>query len=291
MVAALLTLRADGGPDREAPRAVDELSARCWALGCRGIEEIDGTLRVGFDDLETAVTAAAVLADRVVHPPETVPEPLAGWTAPMEAVRTGPFRVQPVDAGSTTDEDAPISLSLDPGLAFGSGSHPSTRVALSLLAEPGVGGRAGERVLDVGTGTGVLAIAAARLGARSVRAIDSDPAAVTAATANVARNRVGDEVEVVPIAAEDLARDVDEAYDLVLVNLTIDGHESVAPTLTSRLGRSGSLIASGVLVGDQETRLGDCYADLVIASRCEIDGWVGLTLTHPDSGSSRRPRS
>lgn len=290
MVTAILTLRAGGGPGREDQLVADELSTRCWALGCRGIEETDGTIRVTFDDLEAATTAAAVLAEHVASPPEQITDPLAGWTAPMEAVRVGMFRVQPADPEATAEEDAPILLSIDPGRAFGSGSHPSTRAALALLADPGVGDLVGKRVLDAGTGTGVLAIAAARLGAGPVRAVDTDPAAVEAATANVDRNRVGHRVEVDRIAAEDLDPGLDEAYDLILVNLTIDGHEAVASSLTARLGRSGSLIASGVLIGDQETRLGHCYADLVGAARVEIDGWVGLTLSHPGPVSTPRPR-
>lgn len=130
-----------------------------------------------------------------------------------------------------------IVIDLSPGLAFGTGQHQSTRLALKLLAQTEV---AGKTILDLGTGSGILAVAAAKLGASSVHAVDIDPLAVEAAQETARRNAVSDTVTV---AEGSIPKD--QHYDLVLANLTADLLQHLAQDLAA--ATNGSLIASGFL--------------------------------------------
>jgi ribosomal protein L11 methyltransferase len=253
---------------------IGDLSARCWLLGCTGIEEQAGSILVTFPDLATALAAGAALGWPLTGPAIEVTDPLRDWVAPMDTVTAGRFEIRPADQrpADRPDRAEPESrvMTIDPGRAFGSGSHPSTRAALELLGR----GRPPTHVLDVGTGTGILAIAAAAIGASSVRAIDVDPVAITCARANVIANGVETVVEVddAPIGT------IDARFDMALVNLTIDIHEAVAADVTERLDHRATVIAAGVLVGDQQSRLERAYPTLVAADRCDVGEWVALRL-------------
>lgn len=134
-----------------------------------------------------------------------------------------------------------VVIDLAPGLAFGTGQHQSTRLALALLAES-MAEHTARNVLDVGTGSGILAVAAAKLGAESVTAVDIDPVAVAAARDAARRNGVADRVQVlqgsVPTAAQ---------YDLVLANLTADLLQGLAGEIAAAAGSEGRIVASGFL--------------------------------------------
>ncbi len=136
-----------------------------------------------------------------------------------------------------------IVIRLDPGMAFGSGLHPSTQLCLVALEERV---RSGAAVADVGTGSGILAIAAARLGAVSVVAIDDDATAVGVAAANVAGNGVADRVTVVE---GDLLSPLSSPVDLLLANLTADALAQIAAAVPSRLRPGGLIVASGIIEG------------------------------------------
>jgi ribosomal protein L11 methyltransferase len=135
-----------------------------------------------------------------------------------------------------------VVLDLDPGMAFGTGVHPTTRLCLVLLEKHL---RAGTRVLDLGTGSGILAIAAAKLGAAQVDAVDLETTAVRVATENVARNGVA---SVVRVYQGDAARALDAVrYDLVLANINLRVIQPLLPILAPRLAELGCAILSGVL--------------------------------------------
>jgi ribosomal protein L11 methyltransferase len=146
-----------------------------------------------------------------------------------------------------------VVLTLDPGMAFGTGTHPSTRMCLQLLeAEL----RPGERVLDVGTGSGILAVAAAKLEARSVVALDVEWQAVVSATSNARSNGVVERVQAYQGELAAVARRA--AWDLVLVNI-------LAPVITQLieerglleyLAPAGRLILSGI-IGEQAAAVED----------------------------------
>ncbi len=184
-----------------------------------------------------------------------------------------------------------VVLALDPGMAFGTGLHPTTRLclaALESLADRGVLERGGadggpSRVLDVGSGSGILSIAAARLGARSVLAVDVDPIAVAASTANARRNRLARVIR----AREGSAPSGEGPFDVVLANLIASLLITLADGLAADLGPGGTLIASGIFL----TREADVVEALAargldVANRWAEGDWVALELHGPSADSA-----
>jgi len=161
-------------------------------------------------------------------------------------------------------------LRLDPGLAFGTGTHPTTRMCLRWIAGRGVGGDWG-RVLDYGCGSGILAIAAAKHGAADVDAVDIDEAAVQAtgdnAHANGVHLRAG-----LPDAASG-------AYQVVLANILATPLKMLAPLLSAHVAPGGSLVLAGILAR-QADELKAAYAPyLSLQVADEEDGWILMTAT------------
>ena len=146
--------------------------------------------------------------------------------------------------------DGEVVIDLAPGLAFGTGQHQSTRLALALLAET-MAEHTAQHVLDVGAGSGILAIAAAKLGAETVTAVDIDPIAVDAARDAARRNGVADRVQAlegsVPTAAQ---------YDLVLANLTADLLHGFAAEIAAATASEGRIVASGFLTARSDDVVG-----------------------------------
>jgi ribosomal protein L11 methyltransferase len=156
-------------------------------------------------------------------------------------------------------------------MAFGTGGHATTRLCLEALARH-VHGR--ERVLDLGTGSGVLAIAAAKLGAREIVALDTDPVACRVARDNVRRNRVGRRVRVRHGALAACAAD---AFDLAVANLTARDVVDVLPDLARRVRPGGLLILSGLLRGQASpARRAARAAGFGPATARHRAGWVAL---------------
>jgi ribosomal protein L11 methyltransferase len=144
----------------------------------------------------------------------------------------------------TWDDSPPppdaVVIELDPGMAFGSGLHPSTQMCLEVLERRL---RPGMVVLDVGAGSGILAVAAAKLGASRVRAIDADPVAVAVARENVVHNGVA---PIVGVEEGDLLDGVRDAADIIAANLTADLHLIFLPGVLPRLAPGGIVAASGI---------------------------------------------
>jgi ribosomal protein L11 methyltransferase len=172
-----------------------------------------------------------------------------------------------------------ILLRIDPGLAFGTGSHASTYLCLRALCDRARRGPLG-RVLDVGTGSGVLAFAALRLGATHARGIEPDPDALEAARANARLNGLSRARGLVltPEAAE-RARG---SFDLVLANLVRDLLLQTAPVLSKRVAPGGALIVAGLL-DDQASDV--CAAleaqGLSLVRHRRREGWSALELERP----------
>src|SRR5439155_16818999 len=138
-----------------------------------------------------------------------------------------------------------VVLELDPGMAFGTGLHPTTRMCLEQIEQRI---RPGMRVLDVGTGSGILALAAAKLGAANVYCIDNSSVAVESATANVAMNDLSDKIIVVPGTFNEAeAARLAGQYDMVLVNIIAHIIGGMAPQLAQVMAPAGLLIASGII--------------------------------------------
>lgn len=140
-----------------------------------------------------------------------------------------------------------IVIEIDPGLAFGTGLHASTRLALQLIESAFTDYKAPRTVLDVGTGTGILGIAAALFGAIKVVGIDNDSDAVACAADNVAQNRVN---QAMSVSGADLCAQ-SGPFDLVVANITSDVLTQLAPQLTGLVAPAGQLILAGILAGEQ----------------------------------------
>jgi ribosomal protein L11 methyltransferase len=196
------------------------------------------------------------------------------WKAHYVAQRIGRIVIVP----SWLDEplrDGEVAITLDPGMAFGTGLHPTTRGCLELLQEVAP---MPTEVLDVGCGSGILALAALRLGATSAHAIDTDPLAVQATRANAERNGLAGAVSVENGSLPETPR---KPVRLVLANLVAALLVELAPRLAAHLDDRGSLVAGGIIAprADEVVRaMSD--AGLAVVRRRDDGDWVSLRLEH-----------
>ncbi len=161
-----------------------------------------------------------------------------------------------------------VEVILDPGLAFGTGSHASTALCLQWLDAQELNGR---RLLDYGCGSGILAIAGIKLGAQSAVAVDIDPQALAATAANAAVNSVE---RCLSMGAPEVAHD--QSFDLVVANILANPLMSLARELCAVLPAGGRLCLAGILQAQADT-VADAYAGLVeFQPQAEKDGWVRL---------------
>ena len=163
------------------------------------------------------------------------------------------------------------ALIIDPGLAFGTGSHPTTRMCLEWLDEHDV---AGLRVIDYGCGSGILAIAAARLGAAEVIGIDIDPQAVLSTTENARINRV-------QVTALDGNAALPAPAQLVVANILSTPLKLLAPILSSLVAPGGRLVLSGVLERQIDEVARHYDPVLQVHAWRTRDGWACLTGSRP----------
>ncbi len=198
----------------------------------------------------------------------------SGWKQAFKPFRlTGRIVVTPNGnvEGSAGDD---ITISIDPGQAFGTGQHPTTAGCAALLESVIKGG---ERVLDIGTGTGILAIAAAKLGASEVIAIDIDPIAVRCSNENIARNGVA---EVVTSLKGDLLKGVDGSFDIILANILAGPVIEISAKAACLLKEGGVIITSGyVLKSEGEVVRAMIGAGLEIIERFQEHDWVALAAS------------
>ncbi len=260
---------ADAGTDDETPLfgEPDHPSAELWPHS------------IAVALLDEAADAAALLAEAAARAGIPVPgEWTVGAVAEQDWVRLTQSQFDPIPISSRlwivpTWHDAPdgsaINLKLDPGLAFGTGSHPTTRLCLRWLDEHIAGG---ETVLDYGCGSGILAIAAARLGATRVDGVDIDAQAVTSARDNASRNGVA--------AWFGLPGELASGeYDVLVANILTNPLKGLAPLLTSRVRRGGRLVLSGILAEQAEDVM-DVYRPAFDFDPPAADeGWVRLSGT------------
>ena len=167
-----------------------------------------------------------------------------------------------------------VVLDLDPGMAFGTGLHPTTRLCLAGLESAADRGLIdGARVLDVGCGSGILAIAAAKLGAATVLGVDTDPVAVEATVANAARNGLATRIA----ARAGSLPSGDGPHDVVLANLIAAVLIALATELRTELRRDGVLLASGIFI-DREGDVREAFhaAGLEVTTRTAEGEWIAL---------------
>lgn len=159
-------------------------------------------------------------------------------------------------------------IRLDPGLAFGTGTHPTTRMCLRWIAQHGV---SGQRVLDYGCGSGILAIGAAKFGAQTIDAVDIDEAAVTSTVLNAEANGVR--------LSAGLPDKASGQYQTVLANILATPLKVLAPLLCSYVSAGGALVLAGILERQAE-ELKTAYAPWIqLAVTDSEDGWILMTAT------------
>ena len=240
--------------------AVDERSADDW--------------RVFFTSPSERDRAAAAL--RIEFPGATIAAidvPDENWAArsqaSLRAVRVGNIVVAPpwdVPAG-------PVVIIIQPSMGFGTGHHATTRLCIDALQRLNI---AGKTVLDVGTGSGVLAIAASLLGASRSVGIDDDADAITAARENLELNP---QAEATLLVADLRATDVGSA-DVVIANLTGGLLISAARALQDLVARGGSLVLSG-LMAVEETDVLAAFPTWTLEHRSEEDEWLCVVISPP----------
>jgi ribosomal protein L11 methyltransferase len=161
---------------------------------------------------------------------------------------------------------------LDPGLAFGSGTHPTTSLCLQWLDGLATQGELqGRQVLDFGCGSGILALAALKLGAAQAIGVDNDPQAIVATRDNGERNGVGDHLQVFLPQDEPAAR-----YPMVVANILASALDALADLLAARVAPGGRIALSGILAGQEDellVRYGEWFDDLRVARE---DDWVRI---------------
>jgi ribosomal protein L11 methyltransferase len=234
------------------PQRAEPARAVMLELFPEGFEEVDGP-----DGVELAAYTDAAGEERLwkTFGGASGADVEAGWEDRWRAFHR-PVRVGPLWVGPPWEEpprDA-LPVVIDPGRAFGTGAHPTTRLCLALLVETPRGS-----LVDVGCGSGVLAVAAAKLGFAPVLAVDIEPAATEAALANAKANGVEVDVRTADAVASPVP-----AAEVAVSNITLPALETLAPRLDCQ-----RLISSGYLVSDQP-RLGGFLA----TRRLEAEGWA-----------------
>jgi ribosomal protein L11 methyltransferase len=269
------------GPSR------DTLIQRLTDAGCLGVVEQDDTITAYFPetvDIET-ITKDLSLLKALFEKSDKVQDlsfsrtliPEQDWN---ESWKKG---FTPLDVGERftvlppweKKREGRINLVIDPGMAFGTGHHETTRSCLVLM-EKYAGTRAKERFLDLGTGTGLLAIAASRLGYRHIAAIDTDPLAVDAARTNSALNQI-DGLEI----REGSIADLNETFDFIAANIISGVLVQLAPALAAHLKPGGIAVLSGILAG-QENEVVEAMlqAGLKLLEQYRDGKWISLAIGH-----------
>ncbi len=169
-----------------------------------------------------------------------------------------------------------IALIIDPGMAFGTGHHETTKTCLMLIERFAEKQNNKSKFLDVGAGTGILSIAASKLGFNEVTGVDIDPLAIDAATRNVQLNGLGN-VAINPGSISD----VEGRFDMIAANLMSEVLISIAPDIASRLDNKGTVIFSGILVGQEDGVIDAMEDSRLSVTEKLIDGrWVSLVARH-----------
>lgn len=170
-----------------------------------------------------------------------------------------------------------VVISMDPGMAFGSGEHETTRMCLELMEDVGM---INKKVIDVGTGSGILALSAAALGSKDVEAYDIDDVAVKAAKENVKINHFED---IIKVANSNLLKNAKNNYDVVLANITADVLQILAKDLKTYVNKDGIVIISGIL-NIYEDAVKQCYLShgYKILQRMNKGEWVAFKLSYSD---------
>jgi ribosomal protein L11 methyltransferase len=265
----------------QVPIADAELAAdRLWSAGAQAVEEFepnDGIVCLrtvlAADHDQSADRLGPLGADWTLTHVDVDDEPAQTWrefATPMEISPT--LVIAPAWQPSPPAVLGRLTVVIEPGGAFGLGDHPTTRLSAAAAERLRTTGR----VLDVGCGTGVLAIIAALNGAGPVVAIDIAEAAVEATVDNARRNGVESMISVSTTPLDEL----DGHFDVVLANVLAPALVAMAPHLRRVTSPSGSLVISGVLA-DGYDHVVRSLEPMIVARVDVLDGWAAVELNHP----------
>lgn len=257
----------------EAELAADAL----WQAGPSAVGEEaqpDGTVALTADVVDAGLVGGPWPVTVVEIEDDTSLDAWRAWATPWRAGER--IVLHPAWLPALTAPEGDVVVRLDPGRTFGSGSHASTRLVVAAV-EAHL--REGDRVLDVGTGSGVLAVVAARLGAASVRAIDIDPASPAVTRANAGHNDVAGIVT----ASTDPLGSVADTYDLVLANIGVRVLGEQAVDLVARVVPGGLLVLAGLLDDQVDGLLAAAYPTIIEVQRTSAEGWTAVVLRRDDA--------
>lgn len=245
------------------------------------VQELEGAWRIFFTTPADRDGAITLLTRRwpemAVVPVDVADEDWARRSQQnLGPVRVGQVLISPPWAApAATDDHAAVEVVIQPSMGFGTGHHQTTRLCIALLQQIDLAGR---RVLDVGTGSGILAIVASRLGADAVLAVDDDADALQSAAENLELNGITSGVE---LRRADFRELPASGFDVVLANLTGALLVRGAETLADAVAAAGSLIVSGLTLDEEGSVREALGKRLVLATRLEEDEWAALRLTRP----------
>jgi ribosomal protein L11 methyltransferase len=263
----------DARERRDGARQTLEPFARAHDLtvGSLDVEDGDWARRS-----QAALTAVRV-GDIIVAPPWDIPAARGPRHEARPEAQGTRHRPRPEARGTRPD----ILIVIEPSLGFGTGHHASTRLCLRAMQQLDLHGKS---VIDVGTGSGVLAIAAVRLGAAHVTAIDTDPDAVASARENGARNQVVVDWHVADAAAADelYLRDRGSAlFDVVLANLTGAWLRRLSAPLRELTASGGTYVLAGLQTSEKDRVLEAFLPSSRLHRELDEEGWSALVLTTP----------
>ena len=205
------------------------------------------------------------------------------WKVHFKPLRVGKHLLIVPTWEDIEQQSSDLVIRIDPGMAFGTGGHETTRLCLELL-ESVVELNSVQSVsslLDLGTGSGILAIAASLLGVRRILALDIDPDAVVVARENFKLNHLGDRIDSDTIPLES----IDEKFNIILANILAEELIRLSPSLTERLQSGGSLILSGILAEkEQLVRQGFALQPLKYIQTLSDGEWVAMLYQKEEFG-------
>jgi ribosomal protein L11 methyltransferase len=239
------------------PRHLDQITGLLWDLGTQGIEEqypraIEVRIKAYFDltldirslarSLKSQCRKASVQLQALSSKVENEQDWFKKWRETLKPFAVGrKFYVLPFRDRKHFVPAGRLPIWLEPGMAFGTGTHETTQLCLEAVEDHLT---AGMTFLDVGTGSGILALGAAKLGAARIVACDSDPVAIQIARSNAIVNRCSSRLRFIPGEIQDVRG---RPFDLVVANLTLEIIEEFLGPVQNRLSPGGKLILSGIL--------------------------------------------